>query len=79
MADAFADQVVRVLEPMLGPHTAVRALDMIGSRLGREVASLTIDDAEAVLAILVPVVRNLLGREAAESLRTRVLAIGGTV
>lgn len=66
----FAERVVSVLTPLLGPHTAKRALAMICKRAGKDAAELGEDDLEVVQNTLRPMLRTLIGSE----VTVRVLA-----
>lgn len=66
----FADRVVAVLTPLLGPHTAKRALAMICKRAGKEAAELGPADLALAQTTLRPMLRTLIGNE----VTVRVLA-----
>ncbi|MDC0719568.1 hypothetical protein [Nannocystis bainbridge] len=66
----LAERVVSVLSPLLGPHTAKRALAMICKRAGKDAAELGIDDLELAQTTLRPMLRTLIGNE----VTVRVLA-----
>ncbi|MCY1068787.1 hypothetical protein [Nannocystis sp. RBIL2] len=66
----FAERVVSVLTPLLGPHTAKRALAMICKRAGKDAAELGLDDLEVAQTTLRPMLRTLIGNE----VTVRVLA-----
>jgi hypothetical protein len=66
----FAERVVSVLTPLLGPHTAKRALAMICKRAGKDAAQLGRDDLEVAQNTLRPMLRTLIGSE----VTVRVLA-----
>ncbi|MBZ5715017.1 hypothetical protein [Nannocystis pusilla] len=71
----FAERVVTVLTPLLGPHTAKRALAMICKRAGKDAAALGPDDVELAQTTLRPMLRTLIGNE----VTVRVLAdLGAT-
>lgn len=59
----FADRVVNVLTPLLGPHTARRALAMICKRAGKEPAELGDADLGVAQNTLRPMLRTLIGNE----------------
>lgn len=59
----FAERVVNVLTPLLGPHTAKRALAMICKRAGKDAAELGVDDVELAQSTLRPMLRTLIGNE----------------
>lgn len=59
-----------MLSPLLGPHTAKRALAMICKRAGKDAAELGIDDLELAQTTLRPMLRTLIGNE----VTVRVLA-----
>lgn len=61
--DGFADRVVTVLTPLLGPHTAKRALAMICKRAGKEPEQLGPGDLELAQSTLRPMLRTLIGNE----------------
>lgn len=69
----LAATIVATLEPLLGPHTSRRALDIVCKRLGRTEEDLQPDDAERAGDILIPILRTLLGRAAAERIRRRIV------
>jgi hypothetical protein len=74
IAGSFADRVVSVLTPLLGPHTAKRALVMICKKAGKEAEQLGPDDLELAQSTLRPMLRTLIGND----VTTRVLAdLGG--
>lgn len=74
IAGSFADRVVTVLTPLLGPHTAKRALAMICKKAGKEADQLGPEDLEVAQATLRPMLRTLIGND----VTTRVLAdLGG--
>ena len=66
----FAEHVVEVLTPLLGPHTAKRALAMICKRAGKEPAELGAGDLAIVCTTLRPMLRTLIGND----VTVRVLA-----
>lgn len=66
----FAERVVSVLTPLLGPHTAKRALAMICKRAGKDSAELGPDDLSLAQTTLRPMLRTLIGNE----VTVRVLA-----
>ena len=66
----FADHVVHVLTPLLGPHTAKRALAMICKRAGKEPAELGTADLAIACSTLRPMLRTLIGND----VTVRVLA-----
>jgi hypothetical protein len=71
---AFADRVVDVLTPLLGPHTAKRALAMICKKAGKEPEQLGPADLEVAQSTLRPMLRTLIGND----VTVRVLAdLGG--
>lgn len=71
---SFADRVVAVLTPLLGPHTAKRALAMICKKAGKEPEQLGQADIELAQSTLRPMLRTLIGNE----VTVRVLAdLGG--
>ena len=71
---AFADRVVDVLTPLLGPHTAKRALAMICKKAGKEPKQLGPADLEVAQSTLRPMLRTLIGND----VTVRVLAdLGG--
>jgi hypothetical protein len=72
---SLAVTIVATLEPLLGPHTSRRALDIVCKRLGRTEDDLLLDDAERAGDILLPILRTLLGREAAERIRRRIVDV----
>ena len=67
---SFADHIVEVLTPLLGPHTAKRALAMICKRADKEVSELGHADLALVCATLRPMLRTLIGND----VTVRVLA-----
>ena len=72
-----ADHVIEVLTPLLGPHTAKRALVMICKRAGKEAHELGHADLAIAHATLRPMLRTLIGND----VTVRVLAdldAGGT-
>lgn len=74
IAGSFADRVVSVLTPLLGPHTARRALVMICKKAGKEPDELGAGDLEVAQTTLRPMLRTLIGND----VTTRVLAdLGG--
>jgi hypothetical protein len=75
---SLAATIVATLEPLLGPHTSRRALDIVCQRLGRTEESLGPDDAQRAGDILLPILRTLLGREAAERIRERIVGANGS-
>ena len=70
----FAQHVVEVLTPLLGPHTAKRALAMICKRAGKEPAELGAGDLAIACTTLRPMLRTLIGND----VTVRVLADLGT-
>lgn len=60
---SFADRVISVLTPLLGPHTAKRALAMICKRAGKEAAELGQADLTLAQSTLRPMLRTLIGNE----------------
>ena len=73
-AGSCADRVVSVLTPLLGPHTAKRALVMICKKAGKEPDELGDGDLEVAQTTLRPMLRTLIGND----VTTRVLAdLGG--
>lgn len=74
IAGSFADRVVSVLTPLLGPHTAKRALVMICKKAGKEPGELGEGDLEVAQTTLRPMLRTLIGND----VTARVLAdLGG--
>lgn len=71
---SLAATIVSTLEPLLGPHTSRRALDIVCKRIGRDEENLGPDDAQRAGDVLLPILRTLLGREAAERIRERIAA-----
>jgi hypothetical protein len=67
---SFAEHVVRVLTPLLGPHTARRALAMICKRAGKEPHDLGPEDLAVAHSTLRPMLRTLIGND----VTVRVLA-----
>jgi len=74
---SLAATIVATLEPLLGPHTSTRALDIVCKRLGKTEEELGPDDAQRAGDILLPILRTLLGREAAERVRERLIEATG--
>jgi len=77
VAANFADHIVQVLSPLLGPHTAKRALAMICKKAGKETHQLGPTDLAIAHATLRPMLRTLIGND----VTVRVLAdldAGGT-
>ena len=74
---SLATTIFATLEPLLGPHTARRALDIVYKRLGRTEEELGPDDAQRAGDILLPILRTLLGREAAKRIRELVIEATG--
>ena len=70
----FAEHVVDVLTPLLGPHTAKRALAMICKRAGKEPQELGTGDLAIACSTLRPMLRTLIGND----VTVRVLADLGT-
>ena len=66
----LAQHVVEVLTPLLGPHTAKRALAMICKRAGKEPAELGAGDLAIACTTLRPMLRTLIGND----VTVRVLA-----
>ena len=66
----FADHIIEVLTPLLGPHTAKRALAMICKRADKELPELGHADLPLVCATLRPMLRTLIGND----VTVRVLA-----
>jgi hypothetical protein len=66
----FAEHVVEVLTPLLGPHTARRALAMICKRANKEAHELGPTDLAIAHTTLRPMLRTLIGNE----VTVRVLA-----
>ena len=62
--------VVRILTPLLGPHTARRALAMVCKRAGKDASHLGPEDLPMAHQTLRPMLRTLVGKEVA----IRVLA-----
>lgn len=58
-----ADQVIEVLTPLLGPHTAKRALAMICKRAGKEAHELGEADLAIAHTTLRPMLRTLIGND----------------
>ncbi len=71
---SFAEHVVHVLTPLLGPHTARRALAMICKRAGKEPHELGPADLAVAHSTLRPMLRTLIGND----VTVRVLADLGT-
>jgi len=71
----LAERIVSVLTPLLGPHTARRALAMICKRAGKDTAELGSVDLELAQTTLRPMLRTLIGNE----VTVRVLADLGDV
>ncbi len=68
---SVADHIVEVLTPLLGPHTARRALAMICKRAGKEAPEeLGQPDLVIACATLRPMLRTLIGND----VTVRVLA-----
>ncbi len=67
---SFADHVVQVLTPLLGPHTAKRALAMICKRACKEPHELGPTDLAIAHTTLRPMLRTLIGND----VTVRVLA-----
>lgn len=67
---SIADRVVHVLTPLLGPHTARRALAMICKRAGKDAGALGPDDLPVAQSTLRPMLRTLIGND----VTVRVLA-----
>jgi hypothetical protein len=62
-----ATALAAVLEPFLGPHTARNAIRTFSRRaLGRVAERFEREEAELVLAALLPMLRTLLGTAAAD-------------
>ena len=74
--DLASDQVVAILQPLLGPHTAGQAVKMVCAKIGRRPSELEPRDAEGIAAQLIPMLRTLLGRAAAERARMKILEKG---
>ncbi len=74
MPAQFAEHVVEVLTPLLGPHTAKRALAMICKRAGKEPSELGTGDLAITCTTLRPMLRTLIGND----VTVRVLADLGT-
>lgn len=70
VAANFADHVVQVLTPLLGPHTAKRALAMICKKAGKEAHELGPGDMVIAHTTLRPMLRTLIGND----VTVRVLA-----
>jgi hypothetical protein len=66
----IADHVVDVLSPLLGPHTARRALAMICKRAGKDPQDLGPEDMAVAYSTLRPMLRTLIGND----VTVRVLA-----
>lgn len=62
-ATTVADQVIEVLTPLLGPHTAKRALVMICKRAGKEAHELGEGDLTIAHTTLRPMLRTLIGND----------------
>lgn len=74
-AATVADHVIEVLSPLLGPHTAKRALAMICKRAGKEAHELGPADLGIAHSTLRPMLRTLIGND----VTMRVLAdLGAT-
>jgi hypothetical protein len=58
-----ADHVIEVLTPLLGPHTAKRALVMICKRAGKEAHELGESDLAIAHTTLRPMLRTLIGND----------------
>ncbi len=67
---SFADHVVEVLSPLLGPHTAKRALAMICKKAGKDAQELGPTDMAIAHTTLRPMLRTLIGND----VTVRVLA-----
>lgn len=67
---SFAEHVVAVLTPLLGPHTAKRALAMICKRANKDADELGPGDLAIAHTTLRPMLRTLIGNE----VTVRVLA-----
>jgi hypothetical protein len=70
VAASFADHVVEVLSPLLGPHTARRALAMICKKAGKDAQELGPTDMAIAHTTLRPMLRTLIGND----VTVRVLA-----
>ncbi len=66
----FADHIVQVLTPLLGPHTAKRALAMICKRANKTADELGPEDLSVAHTTLRPMLRTLIGND----VTVRVLA-----
>lgn len=64
----FADHMVQVLTPVLGPHTTERALLLVCERVEKARASLTLEDLEEATAVLRPMLRTLIGQALTEKI-----------
>jgi len=67
---SFAEHIIHVLTPLLGPHTAKRALAMICKRAGKEAGELGPADLTIAHSTLRPMLRTLIGND----VTVRVLA-----
>jgi hypothetical protein len=74
----LAEEILGVLEPLLGPHTSGHALKVVCKRLGCPPHDLRWTDADRVTTELTPMLRTLLGRAAAERVREKILGAGGS-
>ena len=75
---SLAATILATLEPLLGPHTSRRALNIVCKRLGHTEGELGPEHAQRAGDILLPILRTLLGRQAAERVRERVVEANGS-
>ena len=61
----MAAQILGVLEPLLGRHTAKNALALVCKRLDRREDELSAADLDRIHETLGPILRTLVGREVA--------------
>ncbi|MCA9713622.1 MAG: hypothetical protein H6713_26440 [Myxococcales bacterium] len=73
-----ATEVVRVLTPLLGPHTARRALAMVCKRAGKDSGSLGPEDLPVAHQTLRPMLRTLVGKDIAVKVLADLGAQGGS-
>lgn len=74
---SLAVEITAQLEPLLGPHTAARALALACEKLGMTPDSIELGDVTDLTAELVPMLRTLLGRAAAERVKANILKQAG--
>lgn len=63
----FYPELLERLTPLLGQHTARRALKLACDRAGRAEGTLQAGDSSAVVALLGPMLRTLVGNQTAQA------------